>query len=407
MIDTNGDIGDGLPPRLIRVPSPFELLDRTIDDAETTQLMANRLAARQIFTVRDAFDAALASPRVYVPVGASTIPGVEDLDFARRSIAFDLAQRLHLSENVVRDYDYQARVLDSSLPHIRDLFTEGIISHRHVKAAVENTTGVPAEALERYDERLAAIAAGLRPDVFARRCRLVRERLSIDSLQERHDRERAKRRVVIEPVNDGMAWISAYVPLADAARADARLSATATRMRKESGEARTKAQLRADAFIAWLCGDGTPTAATAHPFVLIDGGGRFAEVLGYGPIDPRTAAASLHDAPSFRRVVEDPVRPARLVLDKGQYRPSADQRTWLRLNYGLDDAAAPFVSPDAEIDHVIEFQYGGVTDVANLVPLKPRLHRLKSATRIRLDPKPNGGIRVRTPTRYDSDPPPF
>ncbi|MGN6126147.1 MAG: hypothetical protein ACTHON_06255 [Humibacter sp.] len=47
------------------------------------------------------------------------------------------------------------------------------------------------------------------------------------------------------------------------------------------------------------------------------------------------------------------------------------------------------------------------TDVANLVPLKKRLHRLKSVTRIRLDPKPEGGIRVRTPTGYDSDPPPF
>ncbi|GAB3614789.1 hypothetical protein GCM10027415_31290 [Humibacter ginsengisoli] len=54
-----------------------------------------------------------------------------------------------------------------------------------------------------------------------------------------------------------------------------------------------------------------------------------------------------------------------------------------------------------------ERQHGGPTDVANLAPLKPRLHRLKTVTRIRLDPKPDGGIRVRTPTGYDSDPPPF
>jgi hypothetical protein len=298
-------------------------------------------------------------------------------------------------------------MLVTALPRLRDLFAEGAIGSRHVRAAVENLVGVPDDVVDRYDERLASVATALRPDVFARRCRLVRERLCVDTLQERHDRERAKRRVVIEPAADGMAWVNAYVPAIEAARIDARLAATATRMANEANEHRTKDQLRADAFIAWLCGDGTPTAATVHPFVVIGDSGRFAELLGYGPVDPRSAVAALRDAPSFRRVVEDAIHPARLVLDKGWYRPSADQRTWLRLNFGLDDAAAPFLSPDAEFDHVIEHQHGGITDVANLVPLKPRLHRLKTVTGVRLDPKPGGGIRVRTPTGYDSDPPPF
>jgi hypothetical protein len=81
------------------------------------------------------------------------------------------------------------------------------------------------------------------------------------------------------------------------------------------------------------------------------------------------------------------------------------------LRYGLDDEAASFISPGitcgAEIDHVIEWQHGGPTNVANLLPLKPRLHRLKTVTRIRLDPRPGGGVRVSTPTGYDTDPPPF
>ncbi|WP_460572212.1 HNH endonuclease signature motif containing protein [Humibacter soli] len=139
----------------------------------------------------------------------------------------------------------------------------------------------------------------------------------------------------------------------------------------------------------------------------MDDSGRFAELLGYGPIPPRAAGMALRDAPAFRRVFADPVRPAQLTLDTTRYRPSPDQRRWSTLRYGLDDAAAPFIAPGAEIDHVVEWQHGGTTDVANLVPLKPRLHRLKSVTRIRLDPKPDGGIRVRTPTGYDSDPPPF
>ena len=145
--------------------------------------------------------------------------------------------------------------------------------------------------------------------------------------------------------------------------------------------------------------------------MVIDDAGRFAELLGYGPIPPKQAAAALRDAPSFRKVLADPIRPAVLNLDTKRYRPTPDQKTWLTLKYGLDEDAAPFVPvgivTGAEVDHVIERQHGGPTNVGNLVPFKPRLHRMKTVTRIRLDPKPDGGIRVRTPTGYDSDPPPF
>ncbi|MGN6205192.1 MAG: hypothetical protein ACTHNC_09780, partial [Humibacter sp.] len=105
------------------------------------------------------------------------------------------------------------------------------------------------------------------------------------------------------------------------------------------------------------------------------------------------------------------IRPAELHLDTTRYRPTPDQKTWLTLTYGLDENAAPFlpvgIVTGSEVDHVIERQHGGPTDVGNLAPFKPRLHRMKTVTRIRLDPKPDGGIRVRTPTGYDRDPPPF
>ncbi|WP_243061619.1 HNH endonuclease signature motif containing protein, partial [Humibacter sp. RRB41] len=132
-----------------------------------------------------------------------------------------------------------------------------------------------------------------------------------------------------------------------------------------------------------------------------------AELLGYGPIDPRSAAASLHNAPSFHRVINDPVAPANLNLDRRSYRPTAAQRRWLKIRYGLIDDAAPYLAPDAEIDHAIEYQHGGTTNVSNLLPMKKRLHRIKTITRITIEPKPDGTIRIRTPTGYDTDPPPF
>jgi hypothetical protein len=385
-----------------------QVLGFAFDDAECSQLMVNRQAARQLFAIGEAFEIARANPLIYVPVGAAErVPAVDDVDFAVRSVAFDLAHRLNLSENLVRSLAHQAETLTASLPRLRDLFVEGAISAQHVRAAVESADGVPQAVMGRYDERLSRIAASLRAGVFARHCRMLRERLCTDTLQQRHDVARQRRRVCFEPAEDGMAWVSAFIPAIDAARIEARLTGEAARLRRAEDETRNRDQLRADLLVEWLAGDGTSAAATVQPHVLIDGDGRFAELLGYGPIDPASAARALRTAPSFRRVFDDPVTPTRLVLDSGQYRPSAEQRHWLRLNYGFNEAAAPYVSLDSEVDHVIEWQHGGTTDATNLVPLKPRLHRLKSVTRIRLDPKPDGGIRVRTPTGYDSDPPPF
>ncbi|MGN6128100.1 MAG: HNH endonuclease, partial [Humibacter sp.] len=125
------------------------------------------------------------------------------------------------------------------------------------------------------------------------------------------------------------------------------------------------------------------------------------------PVDPTTAAATLRNAPSFHRVINDPIAPANLSLDRRSYRPSANQRRWLKLRYGLDDAATPFLAPDAEIDHITEYQHGGTTNITNLVPLKKRLHRLKSITKIRINPHHNGGMQVKTPTTHNTDPPPF
>lgn len=433
----DADVFDG---RLTEGLSAERMIRFAFDHAESYQLMANRECARLVFAVADAFAFALANPRIYVPVGAGdTTPGVQDVDFAERSVAFDLSHRLNLSENVVRSYAHQAQVLDSTLPRLRALFVSGLIGEQHARVAVESAVGLPdAGATAEYDERLAAIAERTRPGEFARRCRVLRERLCADDLVERHGEARAKRRTCFEPAPDGMAWASGFVAATDAARAEARLTAESRRLRRLPGESRTLDQIRADLYIAWLTGDagsgtghgpdsagslapnarqntdsGTSVAARAscqvpsgvQPFLLIDAGGRFAELLGYGPIDPVSAMRALASAPSFRRVVTDPVIPTRLILDRRRYRPTAEQKRWLRLNYGFAEAASQYVSLDAEIDHSIEWQHGGTTDIQNLVPLKPRLHRLKSVTRIGLDPKPDGGIRVRTPTGYDSDPP--
>ncbi|MGA0567697.1 DUF222 domain-containing protein [Rathayibacter sp. KR2-224] len=402
-----------------RAVTAQDVIEFAFDDAVAHQTLANQSIAHLVFAVHEAFEIARENPQLYVqPAIRSTVPHVDDLDFAVRSVAFDLAQRLRLSENVVRDYDHQAGVLATGLPKLRDLFLSGRISQQHVRAAVDCAIVLPdADTTTAFDDRMAGIAEGLRAGEFARRCRLLRERMCADTLQERHDRARQKRRVGVEADEDGMAWLNAYLPVMDAVRIEARLQAAARAQRSRPDEHRTLGQLRADLLAELLIkghldsGDFSREAGAGavavQPFLLIDSDGRFAELLGYGPVDPRSAAVALRNASSFRRVFADPTKPASLTLDRRRYRPTPDQRRWLRIKYGLDDDAAPYLSLGADIDHVIEYQHGGATDVTNLLPLKPRLHRLKTVTRIRLEPKAEGGIRVRTPTGYDSDPPPF
>lgn len=404
VMDGPGQLGEQATIHL----TASEVLDRLFDEAEGTQTLANLSAASTVFAIGEATAWARQFPGLYLRADLGPNgPSREQVDFAERAVVFDLSQRLHLTESVVHGHAHVAETLTESLPRLAAVFRAGLISPGHVHSAVQNVVGISAVMLDRYDEEISSFATVTSGSAFARRCLRLHDRLCADTLQERHDLARAQRRVVLEPSADGMAWLHAYLPAIDAIRIDARLSATATRLRNTGSETRTRAQLKADLFVSWGAGDGTPTAAKVRPYLLLDAGGRYAEAQGYGPVDVRSAATCMRDASAFRRVVTDPVRAARLVLDRRTYRPTRDQRAWLTLHYGLDDQAADYVSFDAEVDHVTEYQHGGATNVTNLIPLKPRLHRLKSVTTIAFAPRPEGGIRITTPTSRISHAPPF
>ena len=152
-----------------------EAIRFALDDAVGSQTMVNVEAARQMFAIREAFQLAREDPRIYVPVGITERdPEADEVDFALRSVAFDLAHRLHVSENVVRNLAWEADVLTTSLPRLKELFTSGRISVQHVRAAVDSSSGLSDPAMfATYDERLAAIAERVTPGAFGRRARPV------------------------------------------------------------------------------------------------------------------------------------------------------------------------------------------------------------------------------------------
>ncbi|MHA7987671.1 DUF222 domain-containing protein [Rathayibacter sp. CAU 1779] len=236
--------------------SAERVMDAALSDVVASQTMANLLAARQLFAIRDAVQLARENPHLYVRrasvrndnhAGSS----VDARDFAERAVAFDLAHRLHVSETAVRAWAHQGDVLASSLPLLCNRFLAGAISAQHVREAVDASVGLPDNAaVVEFDRKLSEIAERMRAGEFSRRARLLRERLCADTLQARHDEARKQRRVGAEADQDGMAWLNIYLPVIDAARIEARLASPARRMKTCAEESRTLDQLQADVAVA-------------------------------------------------------------------------------------------------------------------------------------------------------------
>ena len=288
---------------------------------------------------------------------------------------------------------------------------------------------------ERPTPPAAARAGDLVPSRFRAKARAWRERHHPVSIEERHTKSAADRRVDFLPDRDGMAWLSAYLPADTAAGIWDRTTAAA-RALQGPDEARTLGQLRADITATWLLtshttctgttdgtadgGAGTdgpgpaaeparapverPAAAPAAPAPARGGsvaGGvpsPRAQVLvtvpvlsllgatdepavldGYGPIPPSMARRLIAEgAGSFYRVLTDPRDGAPLEIGRTSYRLTTAQRHWLRLR----DGRCPFPgchnhSLDNDADHLLAWADGGTTGITNLGQPCPKHHRLK------------------------------
>jgi hypothetical protein len=192
------------------------------------------------------------------------------------------AVRLGLSEaTVARLTDLGIRLRDQ-LPATRAAWRSGSITRRHVEVIDRATGSLSAEETAQLEARLLDLAVGgvdadtvdadtvdadtgdadtgdadtgetippATPARLRREAIRLRESLRADTLQARHDRAAQERRVVLSPADDGMAWLSAFMPAADAAAVFSRTRQIAVRLRDAESEAAcgqsTVAQYQAD-----------------------------------------------------------------------------------------------------------------------------------------------------------------
>ncbi|MDQ0617671.1 HNH endonuclease signature motif containing protein [Arthrobacter globiformis] len=354
---------------------------------------------------------------------ASPAESPQDRTVRGMAVTSEIACVLTISERAAGALLFDALELTSARPLTLSALQAGAMSWQHARIMVDESANLDpagAAALEAHfldpdapDPARGCPAGELVPCRFRAKVRTWRERHHPVGIETRHARSAADRRVEYAPDRDGMAWLSAYLPAAQAAGIWERTTAAARAMQGPA-ESRTLTQLRADVASTWLLTAGleqSPAATTdgTSQTEITDGvaqgpegaGGvpsPVAQVLvtvpalsllglteepamldGYGPIPPSMARALVADgAQSFRRVLIDPHDGAPLEIGRTSYRIPKPMRQWLRLR----DARCTFPacnnhSLDNEADHLLAWARGGPTGISNLGQPCPKHHRLK------------------------------
>jgi hypothetical protein len=175
-------------------------------------------------------DAQVAAVRVHLAAGyvgaveAMLGPAASPQEHTAQEMAVvaEVACAMTVREQAAADLLAEARELTSALPLTLSALEAGSISWQHARIMVDETSNlgsVGARALEAHflgpdvQNTVRACPAGeLVPGRFRARARTWRERHHPVSIEKRHAKCVADRRVLFAPDRDGMAWLSAYLP---------------------------------------------------------------------------------------------------------------------------------------------------------------------------------------------------
>ena len=386
----------------IRLERAAEVLDALeANEAEQARLDADR--------------ALLLAALVRAEGSSSEVP-VDRLD-APAVAAAEAAAVLKLPQRTARAMVEEALALTHpDMAPVLAAMRAGRLTRRRAAVILDAATPIPRAKLAEFATAAAAIAAPEDPDrtptpgALARRLHRLAEDYTDEPLAQRKAKALADRHVDLTPCGDGMAHLTALLPLETGALIDTRLTALA-RSLQTPDETRTVNQLRTDALTDLLTGKATPTGThtgagtcvvvgtgtgTGSPMAPA-GGVRTelvvtvpaatlagtsdtpGEILGYGPIDPEAARRLAAQTQTWTRLVVHPLTGAPLAIGRTRYAPTAAMRRFLALR----DATCSFPGCDkphaaTEADHTRPWAHGGNTDTNNLALLCPEHHRLKT-----------------------------
>ena len=321
----------------------------------------------------------------------------ERRNIAVRAAALELSVRLGMSENVVRTRAAHADTLRERCPKIWEAFRSGRIVAQNAATAAAQAATLPARAKDawaKFDEQLAGSAQTLAPGKFRVRARVVRERIHPEHIDERHQRAKDERNVWFQREADGMASYTVFTTADQVIALERYADALARHLRAQEGEERTLAQLRADIVVdltargmshstesgAWRA--RASVALTVPVLTLLGQDDEPATLDGYGPIDTETARRLAGEASSWVRILTHPVTGTVLDVDRTTYRVPKPLRRWLGVRDQVCTGPGCMRSArDCDIDHLLDWQYGGKTADTNTGPLCEPHHVIKTKSK--------------------------
>lgn len=175
--------------------------------------------------------------------------------YALLSLAHELACAMRWSTNTAMSRLAQARGLVGRLDRTLTLFEAGYISAAHVRTLLDGVRDLDDTAAAAVEERVLERGTEQTPAEFRRAVRTAVAKIDPQGDQERCAAAAEQRRVGHEPADDGMAWIDAYLPAADAQTVLTAVQAVADKARaQDPDDTRTADQLRADALTSICTG---------------------------------------------------------------------------------------------------------------------------------------------------------
>lgn len=348
---------------------------------------------------------------------------VQAHEVAVRSIAAELGGAMRVADRTVQRRIDEARTIVEDYPAALGAWEQGAITRAHVMVIVDAGVVLPAEVRPAFEAVAIERCRKDTPNRVRAELEILAQRMHPRSFSERHEAAAAQRCVRLMPGQNGMSDLIATLPTVIAEGIHDRLTRQARAIidtrderagaegpadgqdavpsaddRREviSTDARTTDQVCADVFADLLLA-GTPALDDTHdttagplgairarvqvvvPAVAIGGADEPCDLVGRSPIDAGTARRLAGDAPTWERLVTDPVRGTVLAVDS--YRVPMPMRRYLQArDQHCRFPGCRLAAIRCEIDHTRDAAKGGKTETRNLGCLCQRHHSMKQFT---------------------------
>jgi hypothetical protein len=324
---------------------------------------------------------------------------------AERSFRAQIAALLTIPEGAAENLIGYSSALREAFPATLNSVRIGDISWQHATVIVDELAGLDEVARGALEDAALGRAPSITPGKLGRFLRQEREAAHPETISERHETARHLRGVSVDDGRDGMSTLF-YTDSSVRVHAVFNRISSAARGIDGPLESRTVDQRRADVFshvllaevggeqfgvvpddtddenfARWFRGIKAEVVISVPVLTLLGRSDQPATLDGCVPIEPETARLLAGRATSFVRILTHPETGATLSVGRKRYKIPKDLRVFLQIR----DQTCRFpgcVQPArlSDIDHTVDWQFGGETRASNLACLCPGHHTLKGDT---------------------------